>query len=330
MARLLLFAGLREAAGQSRLEADAATVGELLDLASDRFGEDFRRGVARSAVWVNGDPAESDHPLADSDEVAVIPPVSGGAQAVVSLGSAQAVVALVGLAALVAGNLIGQPAFAAALVGVAAVWVLDLEREGAIAGVGLALPPLLATIVAGIVGAHILGIAGLGVTAGFAVIAVLAWAVLRPGPRDLESVTSTAVVGLVSGLAVASLYLVRARDDGSELILAFLLMVTAGALLAWAVMRFLPGSRFDPFTVGTVAVLLAGVGGSFIWDFGVAAMLLASVAVAAGTIAGRALGSMVRNGSVILTERAPGTLTSYDGAFVAAALYFSVLRLVLG
>jgi hypothetical protein len=115
-----------------------------------------------------------------------------------------------------------------------------------------------------------------------------------------------------------------------ELIFAYLLMVTAGALLAWAVMRFLPGSRFDPFTVGTVAVLLAGVGASFIWDFEVAAMLLASVAVAAGTIAGRALGSMVRNGSVVLTERAPGTLTSYDGAAVAAAIYFSVLRLVLG
>ena len=330
MARLLLFAGLREAAGQSRLEAEAATVGELLDLAADQFGEEFRRGLTRSAVWVNGDPAESDQALDDGDEVAVIPPVSGGAQAVVSLGSAQSAVALVGLAALVAGSVFNQAAFAAALVGVAAIWVLDLKREGAIAGVRLALPPLLATIVAAVVGAHILGIAGLGLTAGFAVIAVLGWAVLSPEARDLEAVASTAVVGLVSGLAVASLYLVRARDDGLELILAFLLMVTAGALLAWAVMRFLPTSRFDPFTVGTVAVLLAGVGASFIWDFGVAAMLLASVAVAAGTIAGRALGSMVRNGAVVLTERSPGTLTSYDGAVVAAALYYSVLRLVLG
>jgi molybdopterin converting factor small subunit len=330
MARLLLFAGLREAAGQSRLEADAATVGELLDLAAKQFGDDFRRGLARSAVWVNGDPAESDHALEDGDEVAVIPPVSGGAQAVVSLGSAQSAVAMVGLAALVAGNVFGQPAFAAALVGVAAVWVIDLKREGGISGVRLAVPPILATIVAAMAGAHILGIAGLGLAAGFAVIATLAWAVLRPEYRALESIASTAVVCLVCGLAVASLYLVRARADGMELIFAFLLMVTAGALLAWAVMRFLPESRFDPFTIGTVAVLLAGVGASFIWDFGVAAMLLASVAVAAGTIAGRALGSMVRNGSVVLTERAPGTLTSYDGAVVAAALYFSVLRLVLG
>ena len=39
---------------------------------------------------------------------------------------------------------------------------------------------------------------------------------------------------------------------------------------------------------------------------------------------------MVRNGNVVLTERAPGTLTSYDSAVVAAAIYFSVLRLVLG
>jgi molybdopterin converting factor small subunit len=33
-----------------------------------------------SRVWVNGDEAEPDTPVGDDDEVAVIPPVSGGCE----------------------------------------------------------------------------------------------------------------------------------------------------------------------------------------------------------------------------------------------------------
>jgi len=34
--------------------------------------------VARSAIWVNGEPADGSSKVEPDDEVAVVPPVSGG------------------------------------------------------------------------------------------------------------------------------------------------------------------------------------------------------------------------------------------------------------
>jgi molybdopterin synthase catalytic subunit/molybdopterin converting factor small subunit len=68
-----LFAGLRERAGWSRRELPAATVGDVwaaLDLGSEPEGLLYA---------VNREYATRDRALADGDEVALIPPVSGGA-----------------------------------------------------------------------------------------------------------------------------------------------------------------------------------------------------------------------------------------------------------
>lgn len=78
MPTLRLFAGAREAAGTDRDEIDGATVGEVLENAASRYGEGFAAVLATSKVWVNGEPADRAHPLAAEDEVAVLPPVSGG------------------------------------------------------------------------------------------------------------------------------------------------------------------------------------------------------------------------------------------------------------
>jgi molybdopterin synthase catalytic subunit len=69
-----LFAGLRERAGwaERRLE-EVGSVGEVwerLDLGPEPDGLLYA---------VNKEYAEREHPLADGDEVALIPPVSGGA-----------------------------------------------------------------------------------------------------------------------------------------------------------------------------------------------------------------------------------------------------------
>ena len=78
MALLRLFASAREAAGRGRDEIAGATVAEVLAAASARYGEAFVAVLATSRVWVNGDPAEPDTTVGPADEVAVLPPVSGG------------------------------------------------------------------------------------------------------------------------------------------------------------------------------------------------------------------------------------------------------------
>ena len=79
MAVLRLFAAARDAAGTGRDELAGATVGEVLDAATDRYGQDFAEVLERSKVWRNGEPAERSDAVGDGDEVAVLPPVSGGA-----------------------------------------------------------------------------------------------------------------------------------------------------------------------------------------------------------------------------------------------------------
>lgn len=76
--RLLLFASAREAAGTREVGLTASTVAEVLAAARSRFGTEFSSVLDRSRVWVNGEPARPETVLAEGDEVAVIPPVSGG------------------------------------------------------------------------------------------------------------------------------------------------------------------------------------------------------------------------------------------------------------
>lgn len=79
---LRLFAQARESAGTKSVDFDedgvGGTVGDILDEAIRRFGEPFAAVVAGSKVWLNGSPAERATIVSSGDEVAVLPPVSGG------------------------------------------------------------------------------------------------------------------------------------------------------------------------------------------------------------------------------------------------------------
>jgi molybdopterin converting factor small subunit len=55
-----------------------AWIARIIAAAEAQFGETFSQVVAVSNVWLNGDPVEPDALVNDGDEVAVIPPVSGG------------------------------------------------------------------------------------------------------------------------------------------------------------------------------------------------------------------------------------------------------------
>ncbi len=78
MARLRLFGPAREAAATGTASVDGSDVDGVLAEARRRYGPGFAAVLATSQVWVNGEVADGGRAVVDTDEVAVIPPVSGG------------------------------------------------------------------------------------------------------------------------------------------------------------------------------------------------------------------------------------------------------------
>jgi molybdopterin converting factor small subunit len=78
MAYLLLFGPARDEAGLSRIKIMGYTVGGVLSEAECRFGQSFAQIVGISQIWVNGEVADRWDAVREEDEVAVLPPVSGG------------------------------------------------------------------------------------------------------------------------------------------------------------------------------------------------------------------------------------------------------------
>ena len=73
-----LFASAREAAGTGRDQLPGATVADVLAAASDRYGAGFDAVLGTCRVWVNGESADPHTAVGPHDEVAILPPVSGG------------------------------------------------------------------------------------------------------------------------------------------------------------------------------------------------------------------------------------------------------------
>ena len=90
-------------------EAEVAgkTVGDVVDALSVRFGERFAAVAAVSSFVVNGERAARSTPIADGDEVALLPPVSGGALSCKREGATRACEEV---GPVVSGGSIGKPA----------------------------------------------------------------------------------------------------------------------------------------------------------------------------------------------------------------------------
>ena len=78
MATLRLFASIREAAGERSITIEGDTVADIVTAATEKFDDHFAELVPACRVWVNGEPADNDTAVGPNDEVALLPPVSGG------------------------------------------------------------------------------------------------------------------------------------------------------------------------------------------------------------------------------------------------------------
>jgi len=77
---VLFFAAAREAAGAARatVAGEGQTVEGLAAHLRSRYGPDLTAALATCAIWVNGVAVPPATVLQAGDEVAVLPPVSGG------------------------------------------------------------------------------------------------------------------------------------------------------------------------------------------------------------------------------------------------------------
>ena len=321
-----MFANLRESAGTTSADFAGDTVAEVIAKAVSAFGSDFERGLETAKVWVNGDPAEGSTPVIGTDEIALIPPVSGGtaaAQAQTDVARALSVVALV--VAVAAGNLISPEVFVFVTVGAAIAWLWDIGDALATRGSPVAIIPVMAASAASANGAYGWGSKGLAGGVVIGLMIVLVWAVADRRSRSLEAIGSGALLAAASGLGTGGLVLAHLVHE--DTVTLFIVLATATVAAGWAAGRFAPKSAsLDP----NVGGLLAAIGGGFVAAFATdvltfPVMILAAVAIGAGFIAGRTLGSITRTGSVVHTARAPGLLTMFDGPIVAAAGLFWVV-----
>jgi MoaD family protein len=78
LVRVRLFAALREMAGASTVEAEGETVGDLIDALAARYGDRFGEIATAGSAVVGEERAEASRRLSEGEEVALLPPVSGG------------------------------------------------------------------------------------------------------------------------------------------------------------------------------------------------------------------------------------------------------------
>jgi sulfur-carrier protein len=331
MATLRLFARLRELAGGSRIEIDGDTVAEVVAAAGERFGPEFVAAVQTARVWRNGEEADPSDAIEAGDEVAILPPVSGGTATMIARPEVALAVPILVALVVVVVNVRGDAAWwAAALVGAAGLWIIDLA--GQIEARGRSFPAIgvLVGAVAGAVITESIGPTGLAVAIAAAVMIVLTWGVGISGYRSIDTVAPGVMVGLLAAAAVGSLILARSgASPDPEAVDVFLLVVILAGVLGSTVERMAQLPYLDPFTVTALTAIVAAVAMAFFRDLDVAGYLLVGLGVAVALVAGRGLGSLLRTGTVALAEPPPGLLRGLDGAVLAAALYFPLVRLVL-
>jgi len=332
MPTLRLFARFREIAGTDTVVVEEGTVGEILDRAATEYGSAFENSLASAGVWVNGDPVGRSAPVVDGDEMAIIPPVSGGSYAApqtrpaVSVDPAESILSVIVLAALLVSAWVPLEWFVVISVGAALAWLWDLAdtnaaRDGSInLYATLFAPPVTAAAT------YAWGYEGFAGGLAAAVAITIFWPIFEPRWRGIESIAMTSSVAVVAATGAGALVMLRMMSTTAAL--SFVLIVSV-AIVAALVTVVYGGQTIDP-NVGTlVGALAAGLlTGVATTEIDLATGLFAAVAVAAGLIAGRVFGSMVRTGSIVHTVRLPGQLTPLDGLWLAAPLFWLALALL--
>ena len=327
MARVRLFANLREIAGASHVDIEGETVGEVVATLAARYGQGFSRRLETARIWKNGNEATAADPITEGDELAVIPPVSGGADLGIAGSGLEGILLVVLVAISLGANAIGAALLAAVWVGVAALWVIDIARAASDGDFKIDYQPLLAAILVSMLSSLTFGASGLGVGVAISMVMVMGWAVVRPEARDLTVMASSALCALIASLSVGSILLARVSAAGDRKVAGLLIIAVLGALTG----RFAERSRArvaDPYMMASIVTVLAALAVAYLSDFDVLEWFFIGLVLAGAMIAGRGIGSAFRTGRIRLAVRPDGFLTALDGPMVAMAAFMPVVWLI--
>lgn len=329
MPKLRLFAGLREAARASEVVIDGATVGEVLETASSRFGSQFAAGLATAKIWRNGEEVNTRQPVEPDDEIALLPPVSGGSiDWGRELGSG-GIGTLIVVAGLILGNLAGDlglwTPLLAAMVG---LWTIDIAAAATERGYRVAVGALLGAEIAAMGLIHLLGPSALLPALAMGVFFSLGAAVFLAHRRHLVSIAISAGIGTVACGALASLMLARSGFEPGGRTIGYFLGVSVGTIILAEVVKRVRSSRFlNRQNTVVISVVVLSLVGAALWGFSITAFLLVGFGLAAAYLAGEGFGALLRSGRLWSTPL-PGILSNLDGPLCAAMTFFPLLTLL--
>jgi len=330
MARLRLFAGLRDLAGTGNVEIEGETVADVLEAASSRFGQGFAGSLANARVWLNGEEADPQDPVGPSDEVALIPPVSGGSYSIDApprTAGPDLLVPLVIVAVLVFANISSDPTWwPVAVVGLVTAWVVDVVGTLTARGREYPLVPTLVAMLATVVAVWTLGGVGLGLGLTAAIVFPLGWGVASDSSRMVQILGPSILLTFVACMAIGSLVLAAGTAPAARIVGVYLAIMGVSVVAAGIIDRVqhLPGG--DPFTLSSLVAIVTALVAAAVWDLDLVTFLIVGLVTAVALVAGRGLGSLLRTRRLILIERPPGLLSVLDGMILAGALYLPVIQ----
>jgi molybdopterin converting factor small subunit len=359
VATIRLFAAARDAAGTGRDTIEAATVGGVLAEARTRYGARFEAVLDTAQVWRNGEPAALTDAVVEGDEIAVLPPVSGGSEALGRSGAAarrpgrrptrpqpaglgrslaeglvggydvsgpRLRLGLVWAVALVVAVFLGVWPFAIVLALVAGAAGLQTaaawRHVGARANRAVAGPTALALPLAAALGTGMLGLAAIVA----ALVAVAAAALDRRRERPLWVDAGLHLrCGYPVGLAAGSLVVIRHLEIGAAVSLVLL-------LLAYDLGDFVVGTEAGSPVEGPIAGILA----TMVIAFALGVFTVPPFALSSALVFGGLAAALFPLGQLTATELLPAAearapaLRRLDTMILAGPFWMVLLWRFLG
>ena len=231
MARLRLFAILREAAGTGSAEVPGETVAEVVANATARFGPDFARALLTAQTWVNGERAGPADPGPRRRRGGPDPAGVGGTTVVRSPAGLEVALLAAVTAFLFVGNALSPQWFAVAVVLTGLLWGYDIAGAAGRRGLGVGAVPIILSVTAGTLASYRFGHTGLAAATVGAVLLAMVWSVLTPHLRPIESIATGALLSAMGAFGAGALMVLRLRSEAE--MTSFLLVAAVAILASW-------------------------------------------------------------------------------------------------